>query len=530
MNPKSTKPAPFPGRETVAPALPPGPDPVVEKAVPKATRATKPSPMAELPRVEAGPRARWMALALLAASLFPIALLFGPRFPELVRSWRQDADSVHGFLILPLSALLAWWVGRCQGWPAEREPKTGLRWTASGCLLHLAALALRQPLLDFPALAAVLYGLAVTLGGRDWARGFRLPIALLFLLVPGPVIPAPVGGVVQGLPGLLAVALVAGRLYRCSLRGRVLLVAAVVPVTVAANLLRLGLLALTPTSAGDAPPGAWALLALAAGLGMLLTLASRMGREAYDPPPPTPYFPEPWLPAGWASSLGMVMACVILCLVAQAGLRAALKVDGSATGLRQPLGSFPVVVGSWSSASTVVHAEVPDLLPPFGAHFPDAADRIERVYALRDPEGDGAITCRVGMAYYPEGQGHDHNPFVCYQVTGVAEDLPGRAKLWLDSLRVPVQRLCFRGQGWRRYVFSWRYTWRPANGERPSLLPTPDQRRTRGPASLTIEVVTRAATAQQLNQVADLLRAVDREIQTYLPANAQLENAARIDR
>jgi hypothetical protein len=134
------------------------------------------------------------------------------------------------------------------------------------------------------------------------------------------------------------------------------------------------------------------------------------------------------------------------------------------------------------------------------------------------------------MAYCAVGRGHDHNPFSCYQLAGVAEDFPGRARFWLDSRPVMLQRLCFRGQGWRSYVFSWRYAWMPAEAETKPLLPTPEQRRPRGPASLTIEVVTRAATPRQLDQVADFLRAVDRQVQAYLPPDAQLESAARIAR
>jgi hypothetical protein len=124
-----------------------------------------------------------------------------------------------------------------------------------------------------------------------------------------------------------------------------------------------------------------------------------------------------------------------------------------------------------------------------------------------------------------DGQGHDHNPLTCYRTAGIFEDFSGRAKLWLDERTIPVQRVSFTGGGGRSYVFTWRYTFAPGDGEG-----TLNLRRPRGPSSLTIEVVTRAATAPQLDQVGNLLRAVDRQVQTYLPTEAQFENAAKLGR
>src|SRR5262249_33494044 len=73
------------------------------------------------------------------------------------------------------------------GWPDKGNVPAGLVWLTGGCWLHLAAVLLWWPPIDFAALVTILHGLAVLAGGRQWARGFRFPILFLFFLFPLPV-------------------------------------------------------------------------------------------------------------------------------------------------------------------------------------------------------------------------------------------------------------------------------------------------------------------------------------------------------
>src|SRR5262249_28884689 len=53
--------------------------------------------------------------------------------------------------------------------------------------IHLVAVVVWVPWIDFLALVPMLHGTAVLVGGREWARGFRFPIWFLFFMFPVPL-------------------------------------------------------------------------------------------------------------------------------------------------------------------------------------------------------------------------------------------------------------------------------------------------------------------------------------------------------
>src|SRR5262249_11299010 len=108
------------------------------------------------------------------------------RFRELASLWRSDPNYSHGFLVPFVSLFLAWRWLRRESVPRQAEALLGLLWLGVGCALHLTAFVVDVPLGDAAALAAVLLGLAVLTGGREWARGLLFPIGFLVFLFPLP--------------------------------------------------------------------------------------------------------------------------------------------------------------------------------------------------------------------------------------------------------------------------------------------------------------------------------------------------------
>jgi exosortase len=107
---------------------------------------------------------------------------------ELARVWLDDPNYSHGFLVPLVSGYLAYQYVRRVGGSDKGNVPAGLVWLTGGCWLHLAAVLLWWPPIDLVALVTILHGLAILLGGREWARGLRFPIRFLFFLFPLPVV------------------------------------------------------------------------------------------------------------------------------------------------------------------------------------------------------------------------------------------------------------------------------------------------------------------------------------------------------
>ncbi len=117
--------------------------------------------------------------------------LFFPTFHFLVdRVWLIDANYTHGFLILPISLWLAWRVIGEHPLPRKGEPIRGILWMVMGLLFHLPGVLLGPSAtlpIEFVSLLLVLRGLAVLLGGREWADRLVFPSLFLIFLFPLPV-------------------------------------------------------------------------------------------------------------------------------------------------------------------------------------------------------------------------------------------------------------------------------------------------------------------------------------------------------
>jgi exosortase len=401
----------------------------VESAMSGAAPAVhaEPGPSAHPPATLAGVVAASLGLLVLA--------LYGERFVELYGNWKDDPNYSHGFLVPLVSAFLAYRIYQRQGAPREGNLAAGLFWVVAGGLLHLFAVLIWWPPVDFLALAMILFGAAVAAGGRAWARGFVFPIFFLFFMFPLPVVlvdrtalwlqdtvtglathllglfiptfrdgnfihaagqgPVEVGEACSGLRQLVAFAALACILMHLvgrSLAYSVLLLLAAPLVAIASNLLRVLLMCLivrywgTPWISG-AYHDLWGLLTMLIGLGLYLGLAWWLSRV----------FPEreagagnggKALPSaddsspgrssspgpGLARRLGIAAACLALALGGQATLRAHLH-NGQLTPPPEldpnTLSSVPVSLGAWTEAKHLA------TLPPFHNVDPVLQERLQ---------------------------------------------------------------------------------------------------------------------------------------------------------
>lgn len=127
--------------------------------------------------------AHWGALLRAFGVGLLLAAIFGPTWVWAANIWSHSEYYGHGWLLLPVSAYLAYrrWLTRPQPggatWP-------GLVLVLSGLVVHMAS---RHVDVWFPsgfAFIVVLVGLVWWLGGARMARHFWFPIAYLALAVP----------------------------------------------------------------------------------------------------------------------------------------------------------------------------------------------------------------------------------------------------------------------------------------------------------------------------------------------------------
>lgn len=509
----------------------------------------------------------WRSGLALAVATALLGLLYGARLAELARAWASDDNYSHGFLVPLVSLLVAWLAYREHGGPREGNLVLGLLWLMTGCLLHLGAVVVWLPPVDFFALAAILYGGAVLVGGRAWARHFVFPIGFLFFMFPLPValtdraavwlqalvakygtyllqlfLPAQQQGNFIQLPGQVmevgeacsglrqviafaALTLLVAHLSGRPLLFRVLLVLSGVPVAIAANLLRVLLMAFVmrqfgPAYISGAYHSAWGLFTMTLGLGLLVAINWWLNRILIDrdadlmPPtdtaPPASSAPR-FARRSWAAAL----TCLAVTVVGQWLLLEHLRAGDlpESPRLQQPLTGFPVSLGAWLGQDSL-----PTTLP-YHDHVPD--DKLLRTYTLQQGPAAG-LQCRLWMVHFQSGKDREHHPIICYKVAGYTEELRAHASLQLPGRPAPVERFAFSRKGALSYVYYWHYTFEPELPADLSLLQWIYQRRGRLLPSLTIEVFTDAQTPGQLEEIATFVQEVDDQVRAHVPPGARM--------
>ncbi len=122
----------------------------------------------------------WVRAAVLAGLL---AVIFGPMWAWAVGIWRDSEYYGHSFLLVPVSAYLAWRLWRSRPAPSGAH-WPGLFLMAGGFLLHFAARVLDVWFPSGFAFVAVLAGLVWWLFGTAALRHFWFPILFLAFAVP----------------------------------------------------------------------------------------------------------------------------------------------------------------------------------------------------------------------------------------------------------------------------------------------------------------------------------------------------------
>jgi exosortase len=509
-----------------------------------------------------------------------VLALFGQRFLELKATWDEDRNYSHGYLVPFVSAYLAYLVWQRQGSPRRGNFRAGIAWLGVGCLLHLFAVVVWYPPVDFVALTSILYGFAVLAGGRQWARGFRFPILFLFFLFPLPAaltndmavwlqgtvttlathtlgffVPVhregnfiqmaggsmEVGEACSGLRMLIAFAaltLIVVHLSQRSLLFRALLLCSAPLVAIAANLIRVLLMAVVLRNFGlpyisGAFHDAWGLVALALALGLLLGVAWWLARVLPEPdlaaPAAAPEAARPAPPSSGvrpgllARRLGVAVACLAITLAGQGALLAHLHAGGplpEPPELTQSLShvsetlSDPVSPGAWSGVETD-----PARLPSNTQEYLQAADdKVCRDYTL----DDGRLWCRLWVIHFRDGTDRQHHPEICYKVAGAVEDPAGRDTVDVGDPKAKVARFCYTTKDGPSYVYYWHYTLEPEIGPELSLLQRFYLRRTQRLPSVTVEVFTNARSPTDLDRSANFVRQADRELRLCLPPGARM--------
>ena len=118
----------------------------------------------------------------------PLALAYGPVCAGLARQWADDPNYAHGFFVVPMAAWLAWRRRASYAALPRRPEAAGFGLVALGAILYLAGTAAAELFTARVSLVVVAAGLLWALEGRARARVMAFPVAFLLCMVPLPYV------------------------------------------------------------------------------------------------------------------------------------------------------------------------------------------------------------------------------------------------------------------------------------------------------------------------------------------------------
>src|SRR3954466_11733924 len=125
----------------------------------------------------------WIPATLLVG-LFVV--LYGPVMANLAWNWSRDSNYSHGFLVLPVSAYLAW-SRRSELSAIERRPSwIGLVVVCGSLATLLVGTAGVEFFLMRVSVVGVVTGMVLFLAGWRWLRLLLFPLAFTLLMIPIP--------------------------------------------------------------------------------------------------------------------------------------------------------------------------------------------------------------------------------------------------------------------------------------------------------------------------------------------------------
>jgi exosortase len=486
-----------------------------------------------------------------AFALF-VAALFGPTFVRLVDLWEKDPNYSHGYLVAPIAAYLAWMVYRQAGAPRGGDRRLATIGAVLGVFVHLVAVLIVWPPLDFLALVLILRSGLVAAGGREWAAKFTFPLLFLFFMFPIPVTWTSYAALwlqdivsrvsyeviqlfvvagrrghtiyIAGVPEALVVAeecsglrqivsflafgALLGHLTRRPVGYQILITLMAVPVAVVTNVLRVSLMNLGAAWFGaewlDGPlHHAPALFTIPVGLVLYLVVNRVLGTawNYFRPEPPAAAEEPPPADAPADPELGRRLLVTAAFLGAGLSLQFLMLNHLHAAGpssfpeLKGPLAGVPESVPGRTAGTGWGSREV-DKLAEFRAKLPFQVDDLY----YRDFGGQGVPWARVYMVYSKSGDDRKHHPEICIRdVSGAPERIADRTRVSLvgtgDDSRQAARFAFETRPGEVLTVYYWHYTLTP----REESLRSPLQRvhsRIGVPApSVTVQVYTNTPTA-----------------------------------
>ncbi len=524
----------------------------------------------------------WLGLAALLFLLF-----FGGNLLKLAERWSKDPSYSHGFFVPLLAVWLAARVFRKSGNPLAGDPRVGSMAIVTGAMLHLILTVINNPILDFAAMALVLWGAAAALGGVGWAKGFLFPIGFLFFMFPLPatwtnfaglwlqdwvaavsaglldpfvvcyrrgnslylagvgeplVVAAECSGLRQ-IVSFVALGVLVGGLSGKSATFRFLLALAAVPAALVANVLRILIMAAGSVWFGTQWMGGWmhdapALVTLPLGLALFAVLGwlmSRVERLRQG----TPRVPTSGEDCGASRTsidvsdsshapkrgLLAVVACLLGASLAEGGLAWYLH-GAEATPypeLRAPFAALPQDLSAPGESKLGWHGRDVSNLDSFRAKLPYRADDL--LYRIYAPSPSGA-PLYLYLVYSRQGDDRKHHPEICIRdASGATEDFDARKQIPLDaSGRRSVMRFRFRtGVGEYTTVYYWHYSLEAPPQPGQALLRRLYQRQNHPVPSITAQVSLVAAPAETEAVERGFLVAVDAALRAE-----QLPDTARI--
>ena len=424
------------------------------------------------------------SLVLLAG----LAALYVPTFIGLAQgAWREDAYA-HGPLILAVAAALAWSQRAALARHASRPlPGPGLALVAVGLALWLLGRTQSLVPVEAVSLLPVALGLVLLAWGAQGARRLAFPLAFLAFYVPLPgfvleaataplkeIVSATVAqllgfagysveraGVVLAVQGremlvadacsglnsmmsLLALGLLYAHLRGAAAPRTALLVAAILPIAVAANVLRVLTLVLLTVHAGpEAAEGftheALGLAVFAVALLVLVALDRAWGPVQFRT---RPRFSTPTPENGTRSKLQLTPFVAAIAMVGAAAAAPALKPTADPGAAFDLEAAVPAAFAGWRID--------PDVAPLSPA--PDVQANLARLYrqivARTYVNGAGE---RMMLTVAHGGDQSDalkaHRQEVCYRAQGFSVSRLERGALAAAGRRVPVTRfLAARGE------------------------------------------------------------------------------------
>jgi exosortase len=142
---------------------------------------------ANAPPAERDEQVHSVRLALALAVALPVlAWAYAPTLAGLAERWSHDSRYSHGYIV-PLLALIVWWVRRRDAGGSIRRPSWwGWPLIAAGAALRLVGAYYYLDWFDGLSLLPVLLGLMLLVGGWPLCRQTGPAIAVLFFMLPLP--------------------------------------------------------------------------------------------------------------------------------------------------------------------------------------------------------------------------------------------------------------------------------------------------------------------------------------------------------